>query len=105
MMFAQISGTQMAGISANGSSFHSVYKTDGTVFGSYQHTSGQSSGTRGTWKIDDSGRVCSEIITFAWNTKNSYCRFVYRLADKYFLIESDADKASAVSPQYSITKE
>jgi hypothetical protein len=45
----------------------------------------------GEWKLDDAGRVCS-----GWGSLPNRCQYWYKLADKYYVSDSDLDRSAKV---------
>ena len=91
-----MTGAQVSGTSTTGASTDYHYKPDGSFSGNLRNSDGWTSGTVGTWKVDDGGRLCSE-----WTlTKNSKrfkgCGFLYAQSNQYYYVESDSDRGAKI---------
>lgn len=91
-----ISGAQISGTSTTGAATDYHYKPDGSFSGNLRNSDGWTTGTVGTWSVDDSGRLCAE-----WTlTKNSKrfkgCGFLYAKSDQYYYVESDSDRGAPI---------
>ena len=79
--------------------FSLTYKADGSHTGSAQHfPSGTSSGAYGTWKIDESGKICVvEKFSNAYWTTQEFCYFLFQLDGQPFASDSDIDRSARIS--------
>ena len=91
-----MSGARVSGTSTTGAATDYTYKPDGNFSGNLRTSDGWTTGTVGTWSVDDSGRLCAEW-TLAKNSKRfKGCGFLYANADQYYYVESDSDKAAPI---------
>jgi hypothetical protein len=73
--------------------FQFEFKGNGKFSGSATSTSGNgTSGSFGTWTMDETGKQCIDEKLTTWNIKWQECYFLYKLQDQYFAVESDADR-------------
>ena len=94
-----VSGATISGTTLTGFDFSTKYSPDGTHSGSAQNMQG-SSGISGTWKIDDSGKLCGQTQSTRSNTPApSVCAFWFKVADRYFTSPSDADRSASIAPR------
>jgi hypothetical protein len=55
-------------------------------------TSGKSRTAQGTWHVGDNGTYC---VTLEWpRSTESWCRYIFRVGDKYYGVKSIADGTS-----------
>lgn len=59
---------------------------DGTLIGQAQTEAGGEVVARGTWGVDDAGRLCHGWPTAAWEATSEACFEVYRYDDDYVLL-------------------
>lgn len=98
-----ISGAQVSGTSTTGAATDYHYTADGKFSGNLRTSDGWTTGTVGTWSVDESGRLCSEWVLTKNSKRFTGCGFLYAKADQYYYVESDSDKA-AKTYKYVIKK-
>lgn len=75
--------------------FKFEFKSNGKFIGYANSTQGKgSSGSFGTWTMEESGKQCIDERLSAWNMKWEECYFVYKLDDRYFSTQSDSNRDS-----------
>lgn len=81
-----------------------VYKADGTFSGSARHYgSGTTSGSYGTWKVDESGKFCVDENLPGWSKTYQDCNFRFKVGDELFDSPSDSDRNAKLNKR-KITK-
>lgn len=85
-----LSGLTMSGESFNnqGGTIRFDYSADGTVSGGLRTADGREFRSTGTWKVDDSGKFCREMVR-ANGTHWGDCRYFFKLADAYYAAETN----------------
>jgi hypothetical protein len=74
-----------------------MFKPDGTFSGSARHYSSNStSGSYGTWDMDENGKSCIVEKLPGWNTTHKGCTFRFLLGDQLFSSPSDSDRNAKV---------
>ena len=91
-----ISGAQISGTSTTGAATDYHYTADGKFSGNLRNSEGWTTGTVGTWRVDDSGRLCAEWILTKNSKRFNGCGFLYVKADQYYYVESDSDKGAPI---------
>ena len=91
-------GVTQKGTTRNGADYTQQNKPDGSVSGNAQSTRG-SAGLYGTWKIEDSGKLCLDLKTTSGGSLQS-CFFVWTLGDKYFSTLEDTAATDARPIQF-----
>ena len=91
-----ISGAQVSGTSTTGAATDYHYTADGKFSGNLRNSEGWTTGTVGTWSVDESGRLCSEWVLMKNSKRFKGCGFLYAKADQYYYVESDSDKAAKI---------
>jgi len=94
-----ISGAQVSGTSTTGAATDYTYKPDGSFSGNLGNSEGWTTGTVGTWKVDDSGRLCAEWTLVKNSKRFKGCGFLYAKADQYYYVESDSDRSAKIYKQ------
>jgi hypothetical protein len=75
--------------------FKFEFTSNGKFTGNANSTRGAgSSGSFGTWTMEESGKQCIDEKLTAWNMKWDECYFVYKLDNQYFSTQSDSDRGS-----------
>lgn len=91
-----LGGAHVSGKSLTGADTEYDYKPDGYFSGNLMAADGTRFGVVGTWKVDESGKLCSEW-TLTQNSKRfSGCGFLYANADQLYYVESDSDKSAKI---------
>jgi hypothetical protein len=85
-----LSGLTMSGESFTnqGGTIRFGYKADGTVSGGLRTADGREFPSTGTWKVDDSGKFCREMIR-ANGARWGDCRYFFKLSDAYYAAETN----------------
>lgn len=85
-----LSGLTMSGESFTnqGGTIRFEYMADGTVSGGLRTADGREFPSKGTWKVDDSGKFCREM-TRANGTRWGDCRYFFKLADVFYAAETN----------------
>ena len=91
-------GVTQKGTTRTGADYTQQNKPDGSVSGNAQSARG-SAGLYGTWKIEDSGKLCLDLKTTSGGTLQS-CFFVWTLGDKYFSTVEDVAATEARPIQF-----
>ena len=91
-------GVTQKGVLANGTPYTQQNKADGTITGS-AGPSGQFA-LNGTWKLEDSGKICMDIRGSGNFTINN-CGFVWKVGEKYFGGPEDTPNSVTRERQYS----
>jgi len=94
-----ISGAQISGTSTTGAATDYHYTADGKFSGNLRALDGMTTGTVGTWKVDDSGRLCAEWTLVKNSKRFKGCGFLYAKADQYYYVESDSDRSAKIYKQ------
>jgi len=93
---ALFSGATVSGTLASGARFSTKYAPDGTHAGILE-TANFQTGMQGTWKIDGSGKLCTDTrFNSPYVPPASNCNFWFKAADRYFFSASDSDRGSRV---------
>lgn len=81
--------------------FEITYKSDGTFTGYARgdERSGSGRGVFGTWTIDDKGLFCFKHLARGASSSQPFCRYWFRLGDRYFGSTDSADRAAPVGPR------
>lgn len=79
----------------NGFPLQIHYKDDGSFTGSVSAPSGPV-GISGKWKVDDDGKMCVQLAGAPRPDAQWDCAYFYALGDRYFVSESDTDRAAKV---------
>ena len=74
-----------------------MYASNGKIAGSGRHPlfTGNLVGIGGEWKLDEVGRACSSM-RIAGVALPYRCQHWYKLADKYYVSDSDVDRSAKV---------
>lgn len=80
----------ITGISSSGRlDLNLTFKADGTFSGNVTSREGHgSSGSYGTWTMNDNGERCLDETLSSWNMKYKGCNFTFKVGDKYFAVPS-----------------
>ena len=66
------------------------YKADGTLSGHVTSLGGHgTSGSFGTWTIDETGKRCIDETLTTWNMKYTGCTYMFKLDGRYFRASED----------------
>ena len=88
----------LIGPSPTGGDLELVYASNGRIVGVGKHplfTANNTQAISGEWKLDDVGRACTSI-RIAGVQYPYRCQHWYKLADKYFVSDSDSDRSAKV---------
>ena len=87
----------LVGPSPTGGEFEMMYATNGRIAGTGKHPlfSASFAGMGGDWKLDEAGQVCSSMRV-AGVPLPYRCQYWYKLADKYYVSDSDLDRSAKV---------
>jgi hypothetical protein len=90
-----LTGAMVSGTAMNGkSTFEMTYSSDGTANGRiYGIRVDQAPGMTGTWKVDEKGQICVDLMTMTFGAVKN-CTSYYNLNNAYF--SSATDDRSAV---------
>ena len=91
-----LSGAHVSGKAVSGADTEYVYKPDGYFSGNLKTSDGWSSGTVGSWTVDESGQLCSEWTLTVNSKKFKGCGFLYAMGDELYYVESDSDKTAKI---------
>jgi hypothetical protein len=93
---ALLAGATASGTAMNGrSSFELTYANDGTANGRiYGIRVDQAPGMMGTWKVDDKGQICVDLMTMTFGASKG-CSSYYSLNNAYYSAASD-DRSAVV---------
>jgi hypothetical protein len=96
----------IVGPTQTGGSLEVIYTTTGSVQGSGTYTRGfaMTSPVSGDWMIDGDGRICTSMRIGAGPgggmtstvSLPSRCQFWFKVADQYFLSDTDSDRRARV---------
>jgi len=91
-----LTGSNSTGPTAAGGSVSIDFKADGTYTGTFTTPAGKGGGSFGKWKVDDSGRYCTEGSAQSFGAAaTANCGYFFKLSDGYFYVpESDTDRAA-----------
>lgn len=74
-----------------------VFKPDGTFSGNARHyASGSTSGSYGTWDMDENGKSCIVEHLPGWNTTHKGCTFRFLFGNDLYSSSSDSDRDAKV---------
>ena len=91
---ALASGASVQTVSGQGNLRTWKNSKDRTLFASTPPGPGKTRGGqgKGTWHVADNGTYCVQI---EWeNVSENWCRFIYRMGDKYYGVKSGSDLAA-----------
>ena len=88
----------VVGPAPSGGELEMMYASNGSIAGAGTHPFFEANATvgiGGAWKIDDAGRTCSSMkiggVPLPYR-----CQYWYKLADKYYVSDSDLDRSAKV---------
>ena len=86
----------LVGPAPTGGELEVMYASRGSIEGIGKHPqSPNPTGIRGRWMLDDAGRTCSTYSTA--DVRLPYrCQYWFKLADKYYISDSDVDRSAKV---------
>jgi hypothetical protein len=107
-VLATLRGATASGPTATGGETQIEWKENGTVSGTVTTTTGRrgSGSVFGTWRVDDTGKVCRDITVRVYESAQfKDCFAVYRLADQiYFPATASSDPSSVHLLKRTITR-
>lgn len=96
----------VSGLTSTGNAeFKLTFKADGTLLGHVRTLEGATSGTFGTWTIDDDGKRCIDETLSAWNMKVQECAYTMKLGDKYFATRTATDRSRKIRMYTYVTRD
>lgn len=91
-------GVTQSGALVNGTPYTEQHRPDGTISGR-AGSSGQFS-LGGTWKIDDAGKLCLDVVPQSGPRLTS-CAFIWKAGDKYFVAPNDDPNTAVRERKYT----
>jgi len=88
----------VVGPAPTGGALEMMYVSNGKIVGAGTHPSFTANtlvGIGGEWKLDDAGLVCSSMRIGSVPLPDR-CQHWYKLADKYYVSDSDLDRSAKV---------
>lgn len=87
-----------SGISFSGKvKFRFDFEANGKFSGFVESTQGTAStGSFGTWTMDDNGKKCIDEKLTSWNMTWNECYYTFKLGDRIFASPSDIDRSAQI---------